>query len=72
MTTTITLPRRSRAQLGALDVHIARGGHPVLQGVDLAVSPGSRIGVVGENGQGKSTLLHILAGSLEPDSGSVR
>ena len=72
MTTSITLPRRSRAQLGAVDVHIARGGHPVLQGVDLAVSPGSRIGVVGENGRGKSTLLHILAGTLDPDSGSVR
>ncbi|MEE2032805.1 ABC-F family ATP-binding cassette domain-containing protein [Rhodococcus chondri] len=69
---TITLPRRARAQLGAIDVHIARGGHPVLQGVDLTVAPGSRIGVVGENGRGKSTLLHVLAGSLEPDSGSVR
>ncbi|WMM72462.1 ABC-F family ATP-binding cassette domain-containing protein [Rhodococcus pyridinivorans] len=72
MTISITMPRRSRAQLGAVDVHLARDGHPVLRGVDLAVTPGSRLGVVGENGPGKSTLLHVLAGRLEPDSGTVR
>ncbi|TCN45467.1 macrolide transport system ATP-binding/permease protein [Rhodococcus sp. SMB37] len=70
--TTITLPQRARAQLGAHDVHIARGGRPVLQGVDLAVTPGSRIGVVGDNGRGKSTLVDVLAGYLEPDRGEVR
>lgn len=72
MTVTIALPERSRAQLGAVDVHLARDGHPVLRGVDLNVTPGSRLGVVGENGRGKSTLLHVLAGRLEPDSGTVR
>lgn len=70
--TTITLPQRARAQLGAHDVHIARGGRPVLEGVDLAVTPGSRIGVVGDNGRGKSTLVDVLAGHLEPDRGEVR
>lgn len=38
----------------------------------MLVSPGSRWGVVGENGRGKSTLLQVLAGSLLPDSGEVR
>ncbi|WP_241383828.1 ABC-F family ATP-binding cassette domain-containing protein [Rhodococcus sp. CH91] len=72
MTAGISLPHRSHAQLGVVDVHLARGGHPVLQGVDLTVTPGSRLGIVGENGRGKSTLLHVLAGRLEPDSGTVR
>jgi macrolide transport system ATP-binding/permease protein len=63
---------RSRAHLSAADVHLARAGRPVLVGVDLAVAAGDRLGVVGENGRGKTTLLQVLAGRLAPDSGSVR
>jgi ATPase subunit of ABC transporter with duplicated ATPase domains len=48
-----------------------RGGATVLAGIDLTVSPGDRIGVVGANGSGKSTLLAALAGQLHPTSGSV-
>lgn len=44
----------------------------VLDTLDLTVSSGDRIGVVGINGTGKSALLKILAGSLEPDSGNIR
>jgi macrolide transport system ATP-binding/permease protein len=44
----------------------------VLVGVDLAVAAGDRLGVVGENGRGKTTLLQVLAGRLAPDTGSVR
>jgi ATPase subunit of ABC transporter with duplicated ATPase domains len=43
----------------------------VLSDVSLTVAPGSRIGVVGPNGVGKSTLLATLAGELTPDTGSV-
>ncbi len=68
----LVLPAGERAQLTANGVHIDRGGRTVLSGVDMTVTPRSRWGVVGENGRGKSTLLHILAGALEPDSGSVR
>ncbi len=46
-------------------------GVAVLAGVDLTVSPGQRIGVVGPNGTGKSTLLRILSGQLKPDQGTV-
>ncbi|MGI5472079.1 ATP-binding cassette domain-containing protein [Streptomyces sp. CA-132043] len=69
---TLALPARARAQLIATDVRLARGGRPVLTGVDMTVTPGSRWGVVGENGRGKSTLLHVLAGTLPPDAGAVR
>ncbi|MBB5936156.1 ATP-binding cassette domain-containing protein [Streptomyces zagrosensis] len=68
----LTTPARARAQLIASDVHLARGGRPVLAGVSLTITPGARWGVVGENGRGKSTLLHVLAGVLTPDAGSVR
>ncbi|MFE9628085.1 ABC-F family ATP-binding cassette domain-containing protein [Streptomyces sp. NPDC006527] len=47
------------------------GGRRVLDGVSLTASPGHRIGLIGENGVGKSTLLRLLAGADEPDAGSV-
>jgi ATPase subunit of ABC transporter with duplicated ATPase domains len=43
----------------------------VLDGVTLAVSPGDRIGVIGPNGIGKSTLLRVLAGLEPPDAGVI-
>ncbi|MCD0449262.1 ATP-binding cassette domain-containing protein [Actinocorallia sp. API 0066] len=68
----LVVPARSRAQLTAAGVRVARGGRAVLAGVDLTVSPGSRWGVVGENGRGKTTLLDVLAERLAPDAGEVR
>jgi ATP-binding cassette, subfamily F, member 3 len=47
------------------------GGRAVLTGLDLDVAPGARIGVLGPNGGGKSTLLRILAGLEAPDAGAV-
>ncbi|WP_399896050.1 ABC-F family ATP-binding cassette domain-containing protein [Streptomyces sp. BBFR51] len=47
------------------------GGRRVLDGVSLTASPGHRIGLIGENGVGKSTLLRLLAGADEPDAGGV-
>ena len=44
---------------------------PLLDGVSLGVAQGERIGIVGRNGDGKSTLLKIMAGTLETDSGRV-
>src|SRR5690554_1717430 len=65
-------PARHRAQLIVSAVSVRRGVTPVLNQVDLVVTPRSRIAIVGENGRGKSTLLHILAGTLPPDSGTVK
>jgi ATP-binding cassette, subfamily F, member 3 len=45
------------------------GGRPIFGGVDLTVLRGERVGVVGDNGAGKSVLLRVLAGELEPTEG---
>ncbi len=47
------------------------GEDPLFEGASLAIDSADRIGFVGRNGRGKSTLLRILEGSLEPDSGTV-
>ena len=47
------------------------GPRRVLDGVSLTAAPGRRIGLIGENGTGKSTLLRLLAGADEPDGGTV-
>jgi len=47
------------------------GPHTVLAGVDLTVSTGERVGLVGANGSGKSTLARILAGQDVPDTGEL-
>ncbi len=49
----------------------SHGATIVLDEVTLAVGAGSRVGVVGPNGVGKSTLLRLLAGLEEPDGGRV-
>ncbi len=49
----------------------AYAGRAVLEDVSLGVSAGERIGVVGRNGDGKSTLLRLIAGREEPDTGAV-
>ena len=49
----------------------AYGPQPLLDGVSLGVETGMRIGIVGRNGGGKSTLMAVMARLLEPDSGRV-
>ncbi|MFC9624463.1 ABC-F family ATP-binding cassette domain-containing protein [Streptomyces sp. NPDC056930] len=61
----------SQPALLAHDLVRVLGGRPVLDGVCLTASPGHRIGLIGENGVGKSTLLRVLAGVDEPDAGGV-
>jgi ABC transport system ATP-binding/permease protein len=52
------------------DIALTFGGTPLLAGVELAVSAGERVCLVGRNGSGKSTLLRIAAGLMEPDRGT--
>ena len=65
------LHARSRAQILVSEASVSLGATRVLTGVDLTVTPTSRIAIVGENGRGKSTLLHVLSGALTPDEGEV-
>lgn len=71
-TLTQRLPARHRAQLSVSNVSVMRGAVRVLNHLDLTITPASRIAIVGENGRGKSTLLHVLAGWLLPDEGTVK
>ena len=57
--------------LTAENLHKNYGMKPLLSGVSLYLSAGERVGLIGVNGTGKSTLLKILAGVEEPDSGRV-
>lgn len=57
--------------LGAEGVGLEFPTRTVFDSVTVGIDEGDRIGVVGRNGDGKSTLLKILAGRLEPDSGQV-
>ncbi|MGA2128600.1 MAG: ABC-F family ATP-binding cassette domain-containing protein [Xanthobacteraceae bacterium] len=52
------------------DITLTFGGTPLLEGVELAVSSGDRVCLVGRNGSGKSTLLKIAAGLMVPDRGT--
>lgn len=52
------------------DIALTFGGTPLLAGVELAVSAGERVCLIGRNGSGKSTLLKIVAGLVEADRGS--
>ncbi|MGJ4889288.1 ABC-F family ATP-binding cassette domain-containing protein [Bradyrhizobium sp. HKCCYLRH3099] len=52
------------------DIRLTFGGTALLQGVELSVSPGERVCLIGRNGSGKSTLLKIAAGLVDCDSGT--
>lgn len=47
------------------------GGESVVRGLDLEVAPGEHVAIVGPSGQGKSTLITLLTGSLAPTSGTI-
>lgn len=53
------------------DVSLAFGGPAILDGVSISISKGLRAALTGRNGEGKSTLMKVIAGELEPDSGEI-
>src|SRR5436305_11038266 len=59
------------ALLQARGIAKSFGSRLILDGLDLDIEPGVRLGVIGPNGGGKSTLFRILAGLEEPDAGEV-
>jgi ATP-binding cassette subfamily F protein uup len=55
-----------------LDSHLAYGDRPLLDGAQLAVRSGERVGLIGRNGTGKSTLLRVIAGLTQLDEGEAQ
>jgi ABC transport system ATP-binding/permease protein len=73
----LQLQRFATARLGKdvfdLDrVSLTLGGRKLLREISWSIGPGMRIGVIGVNGSGKTTLLRLLAGGIEPDSGTIK
>ncbi|HEX4782505.1 MAG TPA: ABC transporter ATP-binding protein [Usitatibacter sp.] len=64
--------RVSEALLAVSGITKRFGGFTALDGVDLSIAPGERLGLIGPNGSGKSTLVSCIAGTLRSEAGSIR
>lgn len=62
----------SRRVVQARNVSYAYGETPLIEGFSVKIMRGDRIGLIGNNGVGKSTLLKLLLGELEPDTGTIK
>ncbi|MBN9521176.1 ABC-F family ATP-binding cassette domain-containing protein [bacterium] len=63
--------RQTKKLVTATGIAKALGGRPLFAGLDVLLAPGTRLGLLGPNGGGKSTLLKVLARELDPDAGTV-
>ena len=63
--------RLGKKVLAARNLSKGFDGQTLFRDFDLDLEPGGRVGIIGPNGTGKSTLLNVLAGKLPPDTGSV-
>jgi ABC transport system ATP-binding/permease protein len=63
--------RRTRRLLLTRGLTKSLGGRRLVSDLDLAITPGTRVGLIGPNGSGKTTLLNLLAGTLPPDAGQI-
>jgi ATP-binding cassette subfamily F protein uup len=63
--------RKTKKLLVAEGLTKSFGGKRIVKGLDLKLTPGTRLGLLGPNGSGKTTLLSLLDGTLEPDAGTI-
>jgi ATP-binding cassette subfamily F protein uup len=63
--------RQTRKLLTAEGIGKSLGGRTLFSGLDLMLTPGSKLGLLGPNGSGKSSLLRVLAGDLAADTGTI-
>ena len=59
------------AVLSLQDVRVSFGEPPLLDGVSLQLEAGERVGILGRNGTGKSTLMRVIQGAVRPEAGQV-
>ena len=59
------------ALLSLCGVSLSFGGPRLLDQVDLQIEPGERLCLLGRNGEGKSSLLRLIRGEIEPDEGTI-
>jgi len=64
--------RRTKQLIEVTNITKAFGPRPIIQNLEMTLSPGMALGILGHNGSGKSTLLKLLAKELEPDQGTIR
>jgi ATP-binding cassette subfamily F protein uup len=64
--------RQTRKLLWTEGIAKSMNGRHLFAGIDLLLTPGTKLGLLGANGSGKSTLLRILAGAVAPDTGTIR
>ena len=64
--------RQTQRLVAASNVGKTLGGRKLFGPLNLLMTPGDKLGLLGENGSGKSTLLKILAGEVQPDSGTIK
>jgi ABC transport system ATP-binding/permease protein len=63
--------RRTRRLLVARGVSKSLGGRRLVSDLDLVITPGTRVGLIGPNGSGKTTLLNVISGALAADAGAI-
>jgi ATP-binding cassette subfamily F protein uup len=63
--------RRTKSLLTVTGLAKTMGGRTIVRDLDLRLTPGLRLGLLGPNGSGKTTLLRMLAGTLAPDAGEI-
>lgn len=62
----------ARILMETAGVNLSLGGKPLVRDLDLVIMRGDRLGIVGANGSGKTSLLRLLLGQIDADSGTVR
>ncbi len=69
---TAPFPGKWLIEVSSLSFSFSDAGPPIIDGLTFAVKKQDRIGIIGKNGKGKTTLLKLLAGELSPRNGTVR
>ena len=64
--------RQSRKLIACNNLKKSLGGKLLFKNLDLAINPGLRLGLMGPNGCGKTTLMRLIAGEIEPDEGTIK